>query len=73
MPWLIDSHRLVYDFFVWIAPTTNRKADFVLVTRTTLPRYSGSEDAEDYILGLIFVGCLIMSLFLAWSVLLTTH
>jgi hypothetical protein len=32
--------------------------------------FQGDEDREDYILGLIFVGCLIMSLFLAWAVLL---
>jgi hypothetical protein len=32
--------------------------------------FQEDEDAEDYILGLIFVGCLIMSLFLAWAVLL---
>jgi hypothetical protein len=32
--------------------------------------FQEDEDREDYILGLIFVGCLIMSLFLAWAVLL---
>jgi hypothetical protein len=32
--------------------------------------FQEDEDVEDYILGLIFVGCLIMSLFLAWAVLL---
>jgi hypothetical protein len=32
--------------------------------------FQEQEEAKDYIIGLIFVGCLIMSLFLAWAILL---